>query len=145
MANSLFDDVGGLATLQRVHKIFYDKIYAQPWLKQFFAGHNQQAIENRQTAFMAEKMGGDVVYMGKQPKMAHRAMYISDELFDLRQQLLRESLIEAGVTPALQQRWLKLDNAFRPAIVKQSIAEFYHTSWLYEKRVIIPRPDDEQR
>jgi hemoglobin len=136
---TLFDAIGGLPTLQKVHKIFYDKVYAHPWLGQFFVGHNQEAIENRQTSFMAVKMGGDVTYMGKEPKMAHRHMYITQELFDLRTELLRESLIEAGVTEELIKRWIKLDNAFSRQIVKDSIESFYRTTWKYEKRVIIPK------
>jgi len=137
---SLFDALGGLATLEKVHKIFYDKVYAHPWLGQFFADHNQEAIERRQTLFMAEKMGGDVNYFGKGMKMAHRAMYITQELFDIRQALLAESLVEASVPDELAQRWLKLDSAFQRQIIKPSIADFYSESWQFEKRVIHPKP-----
>lgn len=136
---SLLDELGGFATLQKVHRIFYDKLYAHPWLKHFFAGHNQQAIEDRQTAFMAEKMGGAVAYWGKQPRMAHRQMYITEELFDLRHALLRDSLEEADIRGDLALRWLKIDYAFKRQIVKQSIEEFYKTTWQYEKRIIIPK------
>ena len=136
---TLFDAVGGLPTLQKVHKNFYDKVYAHPWLGKFFAGHNQEAIENRQTSFMAVKMGGDVMYLGKEPKMAHRAMYITEELFYLRTELLRESLEEAGVPAELTKRWIKIDSAFKKHIVKDSIEDFYKTTWKYEKRVIIPK------
>ena len=135
----LFDEIGGLPTLQDVHKRFYDKVYAHPWLKHFFAGHNQQAIEQRQTSFMAEKMGGPTRYLGKHPRMAHRQMYVTHELFDIRHALLRESLEEAGVSSDLIMRWLKLDEAFRRVIVKDSIATFYKTTWRYEKRVIVPK------
>ncbi len=137
---TLFDLIGGLPTLETVHKIFYDKVYAHPWLGKFFEGHSQASIERRQTLFMAEKMGGPIEYMGKMPKMAHRQMYITDELFDLRQQLLAESLQEAGVDAALAQRWLRIDGAFRKAIVKPSIEAFYQYTFRYEKRVIIPKP-----
>lgn len=136
---TLFDEVGGLATLQKVHKIFYDKIYAHPWLKRFFAGHDQQAIENRQSGFMAEKMGGVVQYWGKQPKMAHRQMYITQELFDIRHELLKEALREAGLNDDLARRWLKIDYAFKRQIVKDSIEAFYKTTWNYEQRIIIPK------
>jgi hemoglobin len=137
---TLFAAVGGLPTLRRVHKIFYDKIYAHPWIGKYFAGHDQKAIEARQTKFMAEKMGGDVSYYGKEMKMAHRYMFISQELFDLRSQLLRESLREADVPDRLARRWLKIDGAFRRQIVKESMASFLAWTWKYEKRVIVPRP-----
>ena len=140
---SLFDEVGGLATLQKVHKVFYDKIYTHPWLKHFFVGHNQQAIEDRQTQFMAEKMGGNIQYWGKDPKMAHRQMYITRELFDIRHQLLKESLTEVDVPELLAQRWLKIDYAFRRKVVKDSIESFYHETWNYEKRIIVPKSRSE--
>ncbi len=136
---SLLEAVGGYPTLEKVHKIFYDKVYAHPWLGKFFEGHDQTSIEKRQSAFMAEKMGGPKEYMGKQPYMAHRNMYITDELFDLRQAILRESLEEFGLDEALIERWLKIDGAFRKQIVKPSMEDFYHETWKYEKRVIIPK------
>ncbi len=139
---TLFEAVGGLPTLQRAHKIFYDKVYAHCWLGQFFVGHDQQAIENRQTSFMAEKMGGPVEYWGKEMKMTHEAMYITQELFEVRHALLEESLREAGVVDELRQRWLRIDRAFMKAVVKDSIETFYSVTWPYKKRVIIPRPDE---
>lgn len=141
MKESLFDAVGGLPTLQKVHKIFYDKVYAHPWLGQFFVGHDQTAIENRQTSFMAERMGGDIVYMGKEPKVSHETMYITQELFDLRTSILDESIREAGVPDELRERWLRIDSAFSKAIVKPSKEEFLKQSWPYKKHIIIPKPD----
>jgi len=143
MKQTLFDAIGGLPTLQRAHKIFYDKVYAHSWLKQFFKGHSQEAIEGRQTSFMAEKMGGPVEYWGKEMKMVHESMYITPELFEVRHALLEESLCEAGVTESLRQRWLRIDNAFMKSVVKESIEAFYSISWKYKKRSIVPKPKDE--
>jgi hemoglobin len=138
----LFDQIGGLPVLEQVHKLFYDKVYAHEWLGQFFVGHDQASIEKRQTLFMAEKMGGDVDYWGKQPEMAHRKMYITHELFDLRHALLDQALHEAGVADELAKRWLAIDSAFVRVIVKDSIESFYRNSFRFEQRVIIPRPRD---
>lgn len=141
MKQTLFDAIGGLPTLERVHKIFYDKVYAHEWLGRFFAGHSQEAIEYRQTAFMAERMHGPVEYWGKGMQYAHEAMYITPELFDLRHALLADSLREAGVEADLRERWLRIDSAFKKQIVKDSIESFYSVTWPYRKRVIIPKPD----
>jgi hemoglobin len=141
---TLLDALGGLPTLEKVHKIFYDKIYAHPWIGQFFVGHNQASIEKRQTRFMAEKMGGDVQYFGKDMKMTHRHMYITEELFELRSQLLRESLEEAGIPTDLAKRWLKIDSAFKRQVVKESIQSFYAWTWKYEKRVIVPKRKEDE-
>jgi len=140
MKQSLYDAVGGLPTLQKVHRIFYDKIYAHPWLKQFFASHSQQAIEDRQTSFMGEKMGGPK-YLGKPIKQVHENMYITRELYALRHDILKDSLKEAGVADELAARWLKIDNAFMQQIIKTSVESFYRDyHFIYKRRIIIPAP-----
>ena len=138
---SLFDAIGGLPTLQQVHRIFYDKVYADPWLGKFFAGHEQAAIENRQTEFMAEKMGSAEKYLGKPLRQVHENMYISNELVALRTGLLWESLEEAGVDDTLAERWMRIDAAFAKQVVKSSVAEFYRDySFAYKQRIIHPKP-----
>jgi len=140
MKQSLYDAIGGLPTLEKVHKIFYDKIYVHPWLKQFFEGHNQQAIEGRQTSFMGEKMGGPQ-YLGKPLEQVHENMYITRELFELRQEILKESLQEAEVEEELAKRWLKIDNAFMKKITKESVESFYRDfHFTFKQRIIIPKP-----
>ncbi len=140
MKQSLYESVGGLATLEKVHKIFYDKIYAHPWLKQFFSGHSQEAIEGRQTSFMGEKMGGPK-YLGKPLKQVHENMYITPELYKLRHEILKESLIEAGVAQEAVMRWLKIDDAFMKQIAKKSVESFYRDfHFSFKQRIIIPKP-----
>ncbi len=140
MTSSLYDAVGGLPTLQKAHKLFYDKVYAHDWLGQFFAGHSQQAIEDRQTSFMAEKMGGPDPYLGKEIRMVHEAMYIDRELFELRHELLDASIREAGVPDDLRVRWLKIDSAFMQKIVKPSVESLYDNDWKYKRPIVIPKP-----
>jgi hemoglobin len=120
-SNSLFDQLGGRETLKRVHRIFYDKIYADSWIGQFFRHVDQTTIENQQTDFMTQAMGGPQVYFGAFPIPAHQHMNITTELFEFRHRLLKESLDEAGVPSSLAERWLKIDGSFRTGIVKKSI------------------------
>lgn len=119
--SSLFQKLGEKVTLQKVHKIFYDKIYADPWIGQFFQDIDQTIIENQQTDFMMQAMGGPALYAGAFPIPAHKHMLITEELFDYRQELLKQSLIEANVPEELRLQWLKIDGAFRKGIVKKSI------------------------
>ena len=112
MKQSLFDAIGGLPAMQHVHTVFYDKVYAHPWLGQFFVGHEQKAIELRQTQFMAEKMGSKTVYLGKDLDVSHMRMYVTEELLKVRQVLLKEAIEEEGIAPDLVARWLKIDHAF---------------------------------
>lgn len=144
MKKTLYETVGGLAMLQKVHKIFYDKVYAHEWIGKFFEGHDQAAIENRQTSFMAEKMGGPDPYLGKELKMVHEAMYITDELFQLRKELLDAALMESGVDEVSRERWLKIDSAFRKQITKSTLESMYEHDWQYKKPIIIPKPETTQ-
>ena len=120
---TLYERLGGADTLKRVHKIFYDEVYEHEWLKHFFTHFSQSLIETQQTHFMAEKMGGPRDYVGKPPKYAHRHMFITEELFELRQKLLKSAILEAGVAEAEMVEWLKLDALFKKSIVKHSVDE----------------------
>lgn len=120
---TLFDRLGGKPTFDKVHKIFYDKAYAHPWLSQYFTDKPQEVLENQQTDFMVQLMGGPKGYAGKTPKSAHMHMVISEELFDLRADMLSESIKEAGVRDDLREEWLVADGTLKRALVKSSESE----------------------
>ena len=117
--NSLFDRVGGRAKLDQVHKVFYDKVYEHEWLSRYFDGVEQETIEVHQSDFMCSSMGGGKVFCGRQPKLAHIHIEVSEELFDLRHELLRESLEECGVSEEHQEEWLAIDMAFKHALIRK--------------------------
>jgi len=139
MANNVFDKVGGKETLQKVHKLFYDKIYDHPWLSQFFSHIEQEHIENQQTDFMTKALGGPMIYCGRLPVPAHKHMYITDEIFEIRHKMLKESLIEVGVEGELLEAWLKIDKAFQGALTKKSVSEC-EKRFFTDDLVIIPNP-----
>ena len=120
ISKSLFDRVGGLKTLEKVHKDFYDKAYAHPWLSQYFTDKPQQILEDQQTAFMAQLIGGPKAYGGKTPKMAHQHMYITEELFALRRSLLSEAISENHISDEVREEWLTADSALKNSIIKKS-------------------------
>ena len=120
---TLYDRLGGKPTFVKVHKIFYDKAYADPWLSKFFTDKPQEVLENQQTDFMVQLMGGPKAYGGKSPKSAHQHMVITDELFELRSQMLSDSIKEFGLNDALREEWLDADRTFKRALMKTSEAE----------------------
>ena len=121
--STLFDRVGGYPTVKKVHKIFYDKIYADSWIGQFFKEVKQEVIEDQQTDFMVHAMGGPDKYNGAFPVSAHRHMNITIELFEYRHEMLKQSLKEAGLSTDLIESWLKIDGAFKKGIVKKNISD----------------------
>lgn len=123
MANKLFDELGGMPCLQKVHRIFYGKLLAHPWLKGFFVGVPRAHLESQQTDFMTGVFGGPKVYGGRPPKTAHTHLFITEEVFLIRHALLKESLDEAGIRPDLKERWLTHDLRMMKVLCKQSVSE----------------------
>lgn len=126
---TLYDRLGGKQTFIKVHKLFYDKAYAHPWLSKYFTDKPQEVLENQQTDFMVQLMGGPKAYGGKSPKFAHQHMAISDELFELRAVMLSDSIKEAGISDGLRQEWLEADRSLKRAVVKtpQECTQSYPT------------------
>lgn len=60
------------------------------------------------------------MFGGRLPHHAHAHIFVTEELFLVRNDLLRDSLIEAGVPAKEREEWLNIDRAFKRAIVKQS-------------------------
>jgi len=124
---TLYERLGGKPTYVKVHKIFYDKAYSHPWLSQYFTDKPQELLENQQTDFMIQLMGGPKCYSGKSPKSAHQHMFITDKLFEIRAQLLSASIEEAGIHDDLREEWLDADATFQRALVKASVDECIRT------------------
>ncbi len=118
-----FEKMGGRDALIRINKIFYDKVYEHPWLKLYFEAVPQEHIEGQQVDFMQRALGGENLYVGKTPPNAHGHVFITNELFDLRTDLLVASFEEANTHPELIRRWLALDETFRSRLVKTAISE----------------------
>jgi hemoglobin len=119
----LFERLGGRAALEKVHKIFYDDIYAHPWISQFFRDKDQKHIENQQTDFMSTLFGGPKSYSGRMPIDAHEHMMITPELFALRNELLHRALEKAGVPEPERSEWLAIDGAFKKVLIKNSLSD----------------------
>lgn len=140
METVFLDEVGGRACLERVHKILYDKLLSHPWLKDFFAGNHRWHLEVQQTDFMADLFGGPACYQGRFPMRAHQHLFITEEIFMVRHNLLAQALSEAKVSDDHKERWLTYDLGLIPAIVKKSLDECegrYNT----EKVLVVPKPD----
>jgi len=139
----IYDKVGGRPTLEKVHKIFYDKVYEHPWMKKFFEGIDQKHIEDQQSDFLSKALGGPNIYSGALPVAAHKHMMVTEELFELRHQMLKESLIEVGVDEESMKYWLNIDKSFKDAIVKKSTGDL-QKRFFTDEFVIHPNPEDKK-
>ena len=120
---SLYQQVGGYEVVERVHQRFYESIFAEPWLGIFFNTKSISSLVLKQTKFMVAAFGGPDDYHWDTPAIAHMHMFVTDEQADIRETLLRNAIRLEGLSQQLEDRWLAVDQAFRPAIVKRSEAE----------------------
>ncbi len=141
---SFLSELGGIEVLKRVHRHFYDAIYAHPWFSQIFEAGSQERLESQQTHFMAQSFGGQVGYNGRPPATAHPHIMITEEMFDLRSTMLSEAIEAAGVSAAKRLQWLKVDNAFRSKLVKRSVLEC-KGRFRTDPIINIPNPDRSSR
>lgn len=137
---SYYERIGGAETLSRVMKIFYDKIFEDPWMSQYFIDVDQQVIESQQADFMRGLFGGPKNFMGRAPIEAHENMMVTEELFNHRSKLLEESLVEFGVNEADIKEWLRIDRSFKRAVIKKS-ADQCKKRWNTDEILDFPNPD----
>lgn len=123
LTGSLYQEVGGYEVVERVHRRFYETIFAEPWLGIFFNTKSISSLVLKQTKFMVAAFGGPDDYHWDTPAIAHMHMFVTDEQADVREILLRNAIRQEGLSQQLEDRWLAVDQAFRPAIVKGSEAE----------------------
>jgi hemoglobin-like flavoprotein len=119
----LLAEIGGEEGVYRVHERFYEVMFNHPWLGQFFFGKSEEVLIRKQTQFMVAAFNGPNRYTGDTPAFVHMHMFITDEMADLREHILRQAILDEGLPASVADRWLKVDQSFRPAIVKKSIDE----------------------
>jgi len=134
------EELGGRECLERVHAVFYDKLFAHSWLGKFFEGKKRWMLESQQTEFLMGVFGGPRIYGGRGPMEAHKHMFITDEIFEIRHELLKESLHEARVPEALHERWLRADQSMKKSVVKQSLDQCVGR-YNNEPIMVHPNPD----
>jgi len=119
----VFDRLTRKEIIFDVSELFYEKVYEHPWLSQYFKDVDQTFITQQQADFMVGALGGPRAFSGRLPSNAHPHMMITDELFDLREALLKDSLDELKAPEYLKEAWIRIDEAFRHVIVKKTKSE----------------------
>lgn len=120
---NLYDSLKDKDIIQKTNEVFYDKVYKHPWLSQYFHEVPRDFITTQQTKFITGAIGGPNIFTGRMPSNAHTHMFITDELFELRQNILKDALEEVNAPEELRNTWLKIDYAFKNIIVKASVED----------------------
>ena len=118
--NEAFEKMGGRTAIEQVTFKFYERIYNDSWLKQFFEGIPRSHVESQQNDFMQAALGGPNRYSGKTPPSAHQHIFITQEVYDAREAHLIAAFNECNTNELMVEKWLKIDATFHGRVVKKS-------------------------
>ena len=113
------ESIGGEEKVNTIHKHLYDYLFEDRWLGQYFYGKNKQTLIRKQTEFVMSMAGLSTGSLLESPYTMHMHMFINEEVYNVRQEYLRRSLIAENMGVEQIQVWIDFDNAFREAIEKK--------------------------
>ena len=114
---SLYDAIGGRASLVAAVDVFYRRVLADPELSPFFPDGVGDRHRAYLITFLGEALGGPSRYRGRDMSTAHRGLRISNAHFDRVAGHLDATLDELGVPRHLTDRIVGIAAGLRPAVV----------------------------
>lgn len=115
----LWEALGAGEGLRSILEAFYERVFQDPRLEPFFHGVTRQRAIDKQYEFLSDLFTGGGFYFGLLPFNAHHWMVISDELFDYREALFDDCIMEFGLAEHLLRYWRATHELFRREIVKK--------------------------
>ena len=120
MADTIYETIGGRLRIQAAVKLFYEKVFADPSVRQFFEGVDLKGLHARQSMFVSMLLGGKIVYTGKDIREAHagsRMKGMTDAHFDTMLKHFRDALEEIQVQPDRVVKIMTLLEGTRDAVL----------------------------
>lgn len=100
MAASIFDRCGGFASVHRVVSAFYDKVLDSDRLADHFVDVSMPDLIDHQAKFVAQVMGGPVLFSDDHLRTVHAHLGINQAEFREAAALLREAFEDFDIDPA---------------------------------------------
>lgn len=123
MSDKPIDVIGGPTAVRRIVQSFYDALFADVILSQFFEGVTKEHQVDQFTDFLIQFLGGEKNYRGRMPQDAHTHLYITEEHFLIRHEMLANSLKRHSAPENIVKLILQMDQSFYDRIVKKSVDE----------------------
>lgn len=126
--------------LKKVNVAFYDLVYDHPWLGLIFKSVEKEFIVSQQTDFMLGVFGGQKRFSGRAPNEAHPHIYVDEEMWNVRESLLKQAFEQTNCPEMISNRWLKIDEAFKSSIIMNSPSQC-RPRYATDEFIIISNPD----
>ncbi len=117
---NLFDKYGGVPVITGIVRDFYKRMLRRPQLRRYFEGVDMERLVLHQVQFIAYVMGKPAdSYRGRDLRMAHQAVGITQASFDLTLELLHDALRHGGVSQEDADQIIESAKATRELIVSR--------------------------
>lgn len=116
-ADSLFNRIGGTASVEAAVEEFYRRVLADPLLSPFFADTNLNWLKKSQVRFFTTALGGPQIYRGADMVSAHVDLPIEEKHFARVAGHLSDTLKALQVPSALISEILSLVGTLAPQII----------------------------
>lgn len=98
MSTTLFDKYGGFSVVSKIVLDLYDRLLDDDDVGPFFDEIDMARIVDHQTKFVSSLMGGPASYTDDQIQKMHARLTIADMHFDRLEQILRDTMIDHGIS-----------------------------------------------
>lgn len=126
--------------VNRISHEFYELVYQDEWFKKLFINVKQEFITSQQADFMIGSLGGPKNYGGRPPQDAHPHIWISEEIWKFREDLLIKAFNKVGAPQELLDAWLRVDEAFKSSIVNKGGPEECYGRYKIDPIIYEPMP-----
>lgn len=106
--SSLFNDIGGLATVTDIVDAFINEIAFDQTIYPYFEKSNIERFRQKMIEHLCAETGGRCNYSGDSMKQVHAGMNITEAHFNLTVELLIKAMKKAEVSYPNQNRILKI-------------------------------------
>lgn len=117
---SLYERLGGAATVETLITAFYARVLADPELAPFFKHTPLEKLHAMQRQFFTMATGGPPEYTGRSLAHAHHGRGITKHHFGLFTNHLVETLLDVGVTAAETDEVIEKINTYANEITGAS-------------------------
>jgi hypothetical protein len=124
----------------RISTEFYELCYNDPWFKKLFRSIKQEIITTQQADFMLGCLGGPKRFSGRAPKDAHPQVWVDEDIWQYREDLLRVAMDKLNTPMDIQEKWLKIDQAFKASIINKGGPEECTGRYKGEEIIYEPMP-----
>lgn len=120
---------------------FYELAYQDPWFKKIFRNIGQEIITTQQADFMTGALGGPKRFCGRVPKDAHPQVWVDEDIWQYREELLKKSFVKLNAPIELQKKWLAIDEAFKGVILNKAGPEECVGRYATDEIIYEPMPN----